>query len=73
MVDVVRGSIAEGPTILGVGCGLRVGESLALRREGVDLERARLTVTATMHRGGRTEPKTARGRRTVAMPSFAAR
>jgi integrase len=73
ILDVVKGSIAEGPTILGVFCGLRVGESLAERRGDIDLDRARLTVTATMHRGGRTEPKTARARRTVAMPAFACR
>jgi integrase len=73
IMDAVEGSIAEGPTVLAVGCGLRVGESLALRHEDVDLERARLRVTATMHRGGRTEPKTARARRTVAMPALVCR
>jgi integrase len=70
ILGAMAGSCAEGPTVLATGCGLRLGESLALRRTEVDLERARLRVIATMYRGGRTEPKTAKARRTVAVPAF---
>jgi integrase len=71
LLKVVKGSIAEGPTVLAAACGLRVGESCALQWRNVDLDRARLPIVATMYRGGRTEPKTAHSRRTVAIPGFA--
>lgn len=70
---MVTGSIAEGPAVLATGCGLRLGEALAFRWEDVDLERARIRIVGTMYRGGRTEPKTQRARRTVALPGFALR
>ena len=53
-----------------VGCGLRIGEALALRWRDVDLERGLLHVTGSMSRGERTEPKTMAARRTLAMPAF---
>jgi hypothetical protein len=56
--------------MLVAGCGLRLGEAIALRWADVDLERRRMRVTATMYQDGRTEPKSARSRRTVAMPIF---
>jgi integrase len=71
ILRVVKGSIAEGPAILAVGCGVRLGEALALRWQDCDIEGSRVRVTGTMHRGGRTEPKTPRSRRTVAVPGFA--
>jgi hypothetical protein len=71
ILRVVKGSIAEGPAILAVGCGVRLGEALALRWQDCDIEGSRMRVTGTMHRGGRTEPKTPRSRRTVAVPGFA--
>ncbi len=71
ILQTVKGSSAEGPTVLATYCGLRLGEALALRWKDVDLERARVRVTGTMYRGGRTEPKTARSRRSVAVPPFA--
>jgi integrase len=71
LLEAVKGSIAEGPTVLAAACGLRVGESCALQWRSVDLDRARLRIVATMYRGGRTEPKTAHSRRTVAIPGFA--
>jgi integrase len=71
ILRVVKGSIAEGPAILAVGCGVRLGEALALRWQDCDIEGSRIRVTGTMHRGGRTEPKTPRSRRTVAVPGFA--
>lgn len=53
-------------------CGLRFGEAVALRRRDVNLEQRTLTVarTATRADGKKSTgpPKTAAGRRTVAMP-----
>ncbi len=48
--------------------GLRVGELLALRWEDIDLDGGMLSVTGTLDRyNTRTEPKTATGRRTIAI------
>lgn len=59
-----------------LGCGLRVGEALALTWPDVDLAGGRLTVRRTLGWSrGRPffqEPKTAAGRRTVDMPPFVA-
>jgi integrase len=66
IMKAVQGSIAEGPTILALGCGLRAGESVALRWRHVDLgEDARVRIVATMYRGKRDEPKRPRPRRSV--------
>ena len=73
ILGAVTGSIAEGPAVLATACGLRLGEALALRWGEVDLERGRVRIVGTMYRGGRTEPKTPRARRTVALPGFALR
>lgn len=58
---------------LGIATGLRRGEILALRWQDVDLDAARLRVTATLDE--RTlelmDPKTDRGRRELALPAFA--
>jgi integrase len=72
ILETVAGSNIEGPTLLAAGCGLRLGESLALRRTDVNTDKAELRVTATMYRGGRTAPKSPRSRRKVAMPGFVA-
>jgi integrase len=69
--EAVRGSVAEGPTVLTIGAGMRLGEVLAVRWTDVDLDGGRIRVSATMYRGERTEPKTTRSRRTVALPGFA--
>jgi integrase len=57
--------------------GLRQGEALGLRWEDVDLEGGTLTVRKTLQRiAGEfvlLEPKTARSRRTIALPSVAVR
>ena len=71
LLAAMSGSIAEGPAILAAACGLRVGESCVLLWKSVEPEHSRLRVVATMHRGGRSEPKTRRSRRTVAVPAFA--
>lgn len=73
ILQAVSGSSIEGPVTVAVGCGLRLGEVLALRWTDVDIDRARLRVTGTMYRGARSEPKTSRGRRTVAIPGFVVR
>jgi integrase len=70
ILAVMTGSIAEGPAVLATGCGLRLGEALALRWDDVVLERARIGILGTMYRGGRTEQRP-RARRTVALPGFA--
>jgi integrase len=57
--------------MLAAGCGLRLGEAIAVRWVDVNLEQGRIRVTATMYQDGRTEPKSARSRRAVAMPIFA--
>jgi integrase len=72
ILEALRGSIAEGPAMLAAGCGLRLGEAIALRWADADLEHGRIRVTATMYQDGRTEPKSARSRRTVALPIFVA-
>ena len=59
--------------VLIAATGLRKGEALALRWDRVDLDAGTLKVSATISRVDRkliiTEPKTARSRRTVPMPS----
>ena len=59
--------------LLATFCGLRLGELLALRRDRIDLGKARVLVVeqvVELHDGTRTvgPPKTAAGRRTVAIP-----
>ncbi len=55
-------------------CGLRFGEAVALRRRDVDLAKGVLTVSRTAVRANGKKvagpPKTAAGRRTVAMPTL---
>ena len=59
-------------TLIAGLCGLRFGETVALRRRDVDLERGIIHVTRTAVRTGGAKttgpPKTDAGRRTVAMP-----
>lgn len=60
--------------ILALGTGMRLGEILAVRWKGIDLERKVLRVTATLsYMGGEftfPQPKTSRSRRTVDLPAF---
>lgn len=60
--------------VLMLGCGLRVGETLALRWSDVDLEFGSLTVRRKVrrHKGQLVfgEPKSARSRRTLVMPGI---
>jgi integrase len=61
--------------VLALMTGMRKGELLGLQWEDVDLQRGTVSVTHTVQAiGGRTvfgEPKTARGRRTIALPRVA--
>lgn len=59
--------------VVSMHTGLRQGEALALRWADVDFEAQTLTVTGTLDRKSRsrTEPKTERSRRTVALTSQA--
>lgn len=64
----------EGPVVLALGTGMRLGEILALRWKDVDLERKVLRVTATLsYLGGEftfPQPKTYRARRSLDLPVF---
>jgi integrase len=70
-----RGRQVEGPVVLALGTGMRLGEILGLRWRDVDLERKVLRVTATLSYidGEYTfpAPKTYRARRSVDLPAFA--
>jgi integrase len=64
------------PVLLGVACGLRRGEILALRWEHVHLDTtpATLSVVATLEQVGNDvrpiDPKTRRSRRQITLPAF---
>jgi integrase len=70
LIEAARGSSLAVPILLGVLCGLRRGEIVALRWRSVDLERGQLSVVASTEQtdaGCREkEPKSGRGR-TVAL------
>lgn len=69
-----RGRQIEGPIVLALGTGMRLGEILALRGRDVDLDRKVLHVTATLsYSGGEfafPQPRTYRARRSVDLPGF---
>jgi integrase len=70
LIEAARGSSLAAPILLGVLCGLRRGEIVALRWRNVDLDRGQLSVVASTEQtdaGCREkEPKSGRGR-TVAL------
>ena len=74
LLERSRDRQVEGPVILALGTGMRLGEILAVRWKGIDLERKVLRVTATLsYMGGEftfPQPKTSRSRRTVDLPAF---
>ncbi|WP_280173696.1 tyrosine-type recombinase/integrase [Desulfatibacillum alkenivorans] len=53
-----------------VHAGLRLGETLAMKEEGLDLERGSYHVTETFKRGSFSKPKTKKSRRIVDLPDF---
>lgn len=72
LLDVTSGDRLAALYVTAVGLGMRQGELLGLRWSDVDLETGLLSVRHTLQR--RTyqlaEPKTERGRRTLAMPGI---
>jgi integrase len=73
VLDAMRGDRLEALYSVALAMGLRQGEALALRWDDVDFDAATLTVSGSLVRaasGGlvRSETKTARSRRTLAMP-----
>jgi integrase len=73
LLDTARGSRLYWPVLLAVSTGMRRGELLALRWSSVDLDRSTLSVSEALEetRNGLRfkQPKTARSRRTVDLPS----
>lgn len=76
VLDAMRGDRLEALYSVALAMGLRQGEALALRWDDIDFAAGTLTVSASMDRSGgtpvRTETKTRRSRRTLALPDFAA-
>ena len=76
LLDTARGTRLYWPVLLAVSTGMRRGEFLALRWGSVDLDRSTLSVCEALEetRQGLAfkQPKTARSRRTVDLPSFLA-
>jgi integrase len=73
LLDALRGSAMAAPALLGLLCGLRLGEVLALRWSCVDLARKviqiREAIEQTKAHGIRFKaPKSAAGRRDISMP-----
>ena len=73
LVEKLRGSALHAPALLGLLCGMRLGEVLALRWSCVDFERKiiqiREALEQTKAHGIRFKaPKTAAGRRDITMP-----
>ena len=71
MIEAARGATIFIPILLGVLCGLRRGEVVALRWRSVDLENGQLSVVASAEqsRGGVREKETKSGNgRLVALP-----
>jgi integrase len=61
--------------VIAAATGMREGELLGLREDAVDLERGLVSIHQQLVRAGRSpvfgQPKTARGKRTVLLPSVA--
>ena len=77
LLEAVADHRLEALITVAVGLGLRQGEALGLRwREDIDLDAGLLSVQQTLERAGVEprfgEPKTARSRRTINMPSTVA-
>lgn len=74
IMEAVRGDRLEALWVAALGTGLRQGELLGLRWQDVDLDAATLTVVYALVRTdgayGLDEPKTARSRRSIALPAF---
>jgi integrase len=75
LLAAAAGDRFEAFYVLAVTTGMRLGELLALRWEAIDLAGRSLQVRASLYHTGRefvfTEPKTAKSRRRVQLPSIA--
>jgi integrase len=75
LLSVARGDPFYALYVLALTTGMRSGEMLALKWADVDLRSSRLHVRRTVQSIGGAwvfgEPKTAKGRRTIALPSMA--
>jgi integrase len=73
IVKAAEGQWAHLPILLGASTGMRRGEVFGLRWRDVDLDAGLIRVTGSLQRvGGKLqvmEPKSARGRRTIAIPA----
>ena len=73
LLNAVKGDRLEALFTVALACGLRQSEALGLRWTDVDLDEATMAVLRTLQRVDRAyvflEPKTARSRRTIALPS----
>jgi integrase len=75
ILDAVRGDRLEALYLVALASGCRQGELLGLRWADVSFTEGTIAVTGALQRSAhefvRVEPKTARSRRTVTLPSFA--
>lgn len=71
LLEACRGDRLEGVYVLGACCGLRIGESLSLRFEDLDLTRGTIRVRRTLWRGEVHPPKTPTSNRTIKLPAIA--
>jgi integrase len=76
LIEAARGHRLEGVLVLAITTGMRRGELLALRWQDIDFENKNVQIRRTVDffagYGGyiETEPKTAKGRRMIALPPF---
>jgi integrase len=72
LLKAAQGHRLEGLVTVALAVGLRQGEALGLQWDAIDFERRTLNVRAALQRvGGKwilVEPKSARSRRTIALP-----
>jgi integrase len=74
IMEEAKGTRLYVPIVVALGTGMRRGEILAVRWKDVDLNSGVLSVRASLEQTSQgvsvKEPKTAKGRRTVALPAF---
>lgn len=74
ILDAIPGTRAEGYATLVAALGLRISEALGLQWDDIDFEHSTLRVNRQLAREEgewvRPEPKSAAGRRTIALPAF---
>lgn len=74
LLDAVRETELEVPTVLSLGTGLRMGEVLGLRWKDADLDEGRARIVQTIQQTSEgpkiVPPKTHRSRRIVLLPTF---